>query len=161
MKPSYKKKIQSPFFLTFSKLTTYEASVQPLQSANYSMNRACDAWSWSFITGLFRAQKRLSVDLSHISTQYWDMTLLIFYLNQSAFTNQRINLPFSGQDQKRPLGGMVRRTSSPIWTNPPQIFVGLPPPAIPQACLVCLPTPIKNTGTRRYLPSHYYLLHHH
>ena len=109
MKPSYKKKIQSPFFLTFSKLTTYEASVQPLQSANYSMNRACDAWSWSFITGLFRAQKRLSVDLSHISTQYWDMTLLIFYLNQSGFTNQRINLPFSGQDQKRPLGGMVRR----------------------------------------------------
>jgi hypothetical protein len=43
MKPGYKKKIQSPFFLTFSKLTTYEASVQPLQSANYSMNRACDA----------------------------------------------------------------------------------------------------------------------
>jgi len=110
MKPSYKKKIQSPFFFTFSKLTTYEASVQPLQSANYSMNRACDAWSWSFITGLFRAQKRLSVDLSHISTQYWDMTLLIFYLNQSGFTNQRINLPFSGQDQKRPLGGMVRRS---------------------------------------------------
>jgi hypothetical protein len=29
------------------------------------------------------------------------MTLLIFYLNQSGFTNQRINLPFSGQDQKR------------------------------------------------------------
>ena len=122
MKPSYKKKIQSPFFLTFSKLTTYEASVQPLQSANYSMNRACDAWSWSFITGLFRAQKRLSVDLSHISTQYWDMTLLIFYLNQSAFTNQRINLPFSGQDQKRPLGGMVRRKLAPHRWNDRRSF---------------------------------------